>query len=280
MANSCVSFTEWLGKPCCAAKDTAKFEIEEAHTDLIMEIMDRLKRKPNLNMTDFRIRIVRFFKPAEDISQLIPKSLEVKDIDEIFSILTDNNLWDVENINVLKMIAKRYMKEDEVVSEMLTDYVFKLNAYRATTKLIQRIQADRIKAEKDGTTDKKYDEKFRKDLSFELFQLQDGSSIELTELSMNFMHEIWDDACENFGISFTSILHRVVKNCIKVSWFIPSISAQTILENIDRAVAFFHRRFVSNMVLEGTVIYSKGYGVASAKVRHHITILPQSFWYF
>ena len=137
-----------MGKPCCAAKDTAKFEIEEAHTDLIMEIMDRLKRKPNLNMTDFRIRIVRFFKPAEDISQLIPKSLEVKDIDEIFSILTDNNLWDVENINVLKMIAKRYMEEDEVVSEMLTDYVFKLNAYRATTKLIQRIQADRIKAEK------------------------------------------------------------------------------------------------------------------------------------
>ena len=278
MANSCVSFTEWLGKPCCAAKETAKFEIEDAHTDLIMEIKNRLKTKPNLDMTDFRTRIVRFFEPAEDISQLIPT--EVKDSDEIFSILTNKHLWNVESITVLKIIAKRYMKEDEIVRKMLTDYVFKLNAYRATTKLIQRIQADRIKAEKDAsTTGKKYDEKFRKKLSFELFQPEDGSSIELTELSMDFMHEIWDDACENFGISFTSILHRVALNCIKVSWFIPSISAQMILENIDRAVAFLQRRFISNVVLEGTVIYSKSYGVASAKVRHHKTILPQSFWY-
>ena len=244
--------------------------IETAHTKLERAIKTKLKQvvKPE-DMDDFCSHIIKIFH-SEQVSQLLPQSPQVKDIDKIFRILTEHHMWEFSDISKLKSIAELFLENDETITKMIREYKTKLNGYWANTKLVDRIRADAIKGYVDDEASsiqdnpEKYNVEFRKKLSVQLFKAEKGRILNME--SLVFVEKIWRELCEEFKLSLTSVLDKIVEHCIEISWYIPSQSAQAILEHISGAVGFLQKKYISNLLLEGVSIYSERCGVASMKV--------------
>ena len=251
--------------------------IETAHTKLERNIKKELKKViKQEDMDDFCAHIIKIFRP-EQVSRLLPRSPQVKDIDKIFRVLTEHHMWSFLDTSKLKSIADSFL-ENAGITEMIRKYNSKLSGYWANTKIVNRIRADAIQ-EYGGDEDassirehfEKYNAEFRKKLSVQLFKPEKGRI--LNEESLLFVEEIWRDLCNEFQLSLTSVLDKIVEHCIEISWYIPSHSAQAILEHISEAVGFFQKKYISKVLLEGVPIYSESGGVASMKVYNYRLIL-------
>lgn len=250
-------------------KEATERSIDVAYSKLRNAVKKKLK-EAEPDMSDFYDHLIDIFRP-EDISGLIPESPELKDIDMIFKVLTKKHLWGFRDTSKLESIVDMFI-DDGSIKRMISDYKSSLNGYKANTKIIDRIRSKEITElgaiEEEytsiATNAEKYDKEFRKKLSIQLFKGDD--KILLTMKSLEFVEKVWNNLCEEFQLSLTSVLDSIVQHCIEISWFIPSESAQKILEHVHEAVDFFKKMFVSNVILEGTVIYSESCGVASTKV--------------
>ena len=252
-------------------REAGKDSIVTAHTTLERAIKKKLKQvvEPE-DMDDFCTHIIKIFHP-EEVSRLLPASPEVKDIDRIFRILTEHHMWGFSDISKLKSIADSFLEDDASITKKIREYNSKLSGYWANTKIVDRIQEDAIKeygSDEDESSirekPEKYNAEFRKKLSVQLFKAEKGRNLNME--SLVFVEKIWRDLCEEFKLSLTSVLDKIVEHCIEISWYIPSHSAQAILERISGAVGFLQKKYVSNLLLEGVPIYSESCGVASMKV--------------
>lgn len=241
-------------------------EISSDYGKLMSVIKKKLKEvKPD--MSDFYIHVVSIFEP-EDISRVISDEC---DIDHIFNALTKHRLWGFGDISQLKSIAKRFIEVDGSLRQIFSDYNFKLNGYKATTKIIERIRSDEMK-ERDDFDDSdeyesvvsnasKYNKKYRHDLSVKLFSSDDGN-VRLAMKSLEYIETIWNELCDEFEMSLPPVLDKIVEGCIEITWLVPSALALKVLGKMHEAIEFFQRKFISNILLEGIVVYSASYGVA------------------
>ena len=247
--------------------------IDDMYKKLKNTIRKKLK-EADPDMTEFYTHIVDMFTPdKEDIASLIPDSLELKDIDKIFVILTKHHLWGgFRDITKLESIVETFLEDDDTITRMIKDYKSARNGYWANAKILDRIRCGRIN--ELGSSDEytsvesnaeKYNTEFRKNLSVTLFKSDEGN-VRLTMKSLEFIEKIWNYFCDDFELSLTCVLDCIVEHCIEISWYIPSESAQRILERVAGAVGFFQRIFISNVFLEGVAIYSESCGVVDVKV--------------
>ena len=232
-------------------------------------------RASELDMDDFYWHIVDIFKP-EDVGKLIPDASVMKDVDTVFKVLSDQNFWGFEDVSQLKSLVDRFIKgvDRAHLLEMIRDYKYNLNGYRANTKIIDRVQADGIEENEEDdeyesivTNPTKYNKKYRKTLSAKLFKSTGGDNVLLTMKSLEYVQEVWNDMCDEFDIPLTAVLDKIKGGCIQVTWLIPPQSATKVLDHITNAATFLQSRFISNLLLEDIVIYSESVGVASQEVR-------------
>ena len=274
-------------------KETNNTIIITEYSKLERAIKKKLKATQP-DMSDFNSHILRIFDSTDNISDLIPDVKTVDDVDNLFKVLTKKRLWGVEDVSKLKSIADMFLdKEDfQEMQKMIQEYKSHLSGYRATTKIIERIQADEIKENESDDDDdveyesvasnpKKYNKRYRKELSVKLFKKRStgqgagekdpvGSQNVLLKMeSLEYIEKIWNDLCDEFDISLTAVLDSIKDGCIEVTWWIPSPSALKILKHISRAVEFLQSRFISYIRLENILIYCESSGAASQKVRPH-----------
>ena len=266
-----------LKKPIGSADTSLPTTLENINTDTIKASYSKLLRNVerklkgmDLNMEEFHSHIKIIFKP-EDLSRIIKDDFDVQ---KIFKALTDHHLWKFESISKLQKIVE-FIEDDESLQqlqELIRKYKFELNGYLANTKIIDRIRSDEIK-EKDfeeeeyesiKSNKKKYDIAYRKKLSVALFKGEHGRK--LTMESLMYIDKVWNELCDEFDISLSSVLDSIRENCIEITWLIPSVSAQQILKRLEGAVEFFKRKFISCVVLEGILIYSESAGIVGQKV--------------
>ena len=240
------------------------YEIKSAHANLINTIRQKLN-EVNPDMTTFYLHIVTLFE-SDDIPDLFPDK-EKRTIDLIFTRLTEKKMWNFGNTTPLRMIVDNFIEAEththSDIIKMICEYNLKLNGYRANSKIVENLRQKQYKLE--STPSREYDAEFRKNLSLILFSdSEEGVILEMQ--SMKFIQKVWEKFSIQFELTLEAVLHQIVENCIEVQWFIPSQSAQKILDHLSGAVEFLQENFISDIVLEGDVIYNNSSGVASAKV--------------
>ena len=247
-------------------------KIKGEYQKLVMSIKEKLKRVEKLDVGSLCSYIITLYD-LEDVSKLIG---DLADVDKIFKVLSDNRMWCYNDITHLKSIADVFMEEDEALLKKITVYEERLRAYRATTKIIDKIRSGEIK-EYDGDDEfqsvkentEKYTESYRRRLSVKLFKGDKGGKHKLSMNSLEYVEKVWGYFSEEFEelSPLHSVLDTIEEGCIEITWLIPSVSALGVMKHLHQAVEFFKRIFVSNIILEGIVVYSESYGVANQKVR-------------
>lgn len=250
-----------------------------------------MKKKIRVKLEGVDIRDVRdhledIFRPAEDISDLISG----KDIRGIFSALKNNHLWKFNNINKLSNLAKEFIDDDQVMKE-IDEYNNYLITHKMGTRICEQINLDTFKHEDeedhedvsgnhnpDQNDPSYYQPSYRKELRLVLFRSSERN-VNLTDQSLKYLEEIWERLRKTFKISLESVLDAIKAGCIEVVWYIPSISAQQILDRLKGSEEFFQEIFASMIQLEGALVYSESVGVVSSQVMYQFIILTLLlFW--
>lgn len=256
--------------------------IKTDYRKLVIAIKKKLKGVEKLDVDELRSHIIHLYE-HEDVSGLIG---DLADVDKIFKVLSDNCMWGYNNVTHLKSIADVFMEEDTALLDKITVYEEHLHAYRATTKIIDKIQSGEIK-EYSGDEEfqsvmenpEKYTKSYRKRLSTKLFKGDKTGIFKLSMNSLEYVEKIWGYFSEEFEelSPLHSVLDTIEDGCIEVTWLIPSVSALGVLRHLHQAVDFFKRRFISNVILEGIIVYSESCGVANQKVRGSEVISVPNF---
>ncbi len=244
-------------------------KIRDSFSKLMTTVKNKLK-KIEPDMQDFYTHVITIFEEAGCIS-------DTMDIHTIFRTLTRHKLWSFRNITELKSIARRFLDEDASLMERFQVYNQELNGYKANTRIIDMIRYNQIKeGDEDGDDEEeyesiasnpgKYTRKYRVALQKKIFRDEDGK-ITLHMKSLEYIESVWNEICDLFDMSVTSVLDKIKEGCIEVVWLIPYSSAHMILERLQRAEEFFQRKFISNVLLGGIPIYSESCGIATKKVK-------------
>ena len=258
-------------------------ELKEANETSIKTKYSSLQRKIAHNLSKVDIEQVRFhletiFEP-EDISELISMSDNVLGI---FRLLTKHHFWNYSNTAKLSSIEKEFIKDDKIKKE-IDEYNGSLVGYKAGTKIWQQMNLDSLQQGSDDEEDSirsvtsgfheeqdssHYRMAIRKKLVVTLLQRGEKGKglINVTDYSLNYLDEVFQDFQKKFKLSLDAVLHKVAVGSIEVTWYIPSNSAQQIINEIHETVGFLREIHVSTIVLEGALIYSESTGVVNLKV--------------
>ena len=262
---------------------SANEELKEVNEIYIKTKYSSLQWKIARNLSKVDIKHVKFhietiFEP-EDISELISKSDNVLGI---FRLLTKNHLWNYSNTAKLSSIVREFIKDDKIKKE-IDEYNGSLVGYKAGTKIWQQINLDSLQQGSDDEEDSIridtsgfHEEQdpshhrmaIRKKLVVTLLQRGEKGKglINVTDYSLNYLDEVFQDFQKKFKLSLDAVLHKVAVGSIEVTWYIPSNSAQQILNEIHETVEFLREIHASTIVLEGALIYSESTGVVNLKV--------------
>ena len=254
-----------------------KGKINVKYSKLKSSIQEKLKE---VDKEIFYSYIIDAFtdEGAGDITKLIPET----NVNEIFKVLTKHHMLGYTDISQLEGIVDRFLDDDEDLKRSIEEYNLSLDSYMATTKIIEKIRSEDIKeytddydikkADRSVTANpQKYTVSYRKELQTKLYK-HEKEGIELTMESLKYVEKFWNDFCRSFEMPLSSVLDKIMRGCVEITWFIPSGSAQRILEHIHTAVGFFQRKFVSNIILENIPIYSESSGIVAQKVRLYCCI--------
>lgn len=247
--------------------------IKEKYSSLRLNIARKLK---SVDIEEFKFFLEDIFDP-EDISDIISKSDNVLGI---FRQITKHHLWKYDDIAKLISIVNKFIKDDKIKND-IDDYQGSLVDYKAGTKIWQQKHFDCLQQDSDGEEDCAKDEisrsleerdpshykiSVRKELIVTLLKREGDGIINVSDYSLKYLDEFFKLLKTKFKLTLGAVLKKVAKDSIEVTWYIPSISAQKILDGINEAVEFLREEHISTMILEGVLIYSGSIGVVGLKV--------------
>ena len=249
-------------------KERNETQIKRKYGSLWRKIADKLKEVDHKNVRD---HLESIFYP-EDIGECISNIIEVRDM---FKALEKNNFWSYGNITKLRSVADEFIEGDDQMEKEMDDYDDHLVAYVAATSIREKINLDSFKQHGDHEDDDSdaipakldpsyYQPRYRKELKIALYGCEGG--MDLSEQSLKYLEAIWERLRKKFHLSLGSVLDHVKEGCVEVVWYIPSTSAQQLLDRLEGAEEFFQEIFVSTVQLEDALVYSTSVGVVSTQV--------------
>ena len=218
---------------------------------LLMKIADKLEE---VGPTKVRFFLQYLFK--ENISKL----LKADSILDIFLNLREHKMWSYNSTAKLKKLAKEFLNTDSAIMEGLGRYEECLLGHKKCLK-IRECLSRKPAVDISKANPSHYQQSIRKEFKWKVFENE-----EILDKSLSYLNEVWENLPINFE-KLDSVLHRIQEGCIEVVWYIPSLPAQTILNDIQLAVSFFKDISISEVCLEGANIYNATTGVPNEEVR-------------
>lgn len=241
--------------------------IRTEHFKLKQSIIKNLK-EVDVDIDVFRDYVQELFDAGDSLTA-------ADDIAKIFKILTDKKYWSFLDVSGLESIVEVFSAHLEEENEQLISiYQENLNGYLATTK-IKDYMSDRSDEENGSQaslskaeSEKRYDEKYRTDLSVKLLGKK-NPSVNISLQSLEYIKIVWKKLGKAFNMpSLPHVLDKIVKGCVVVHWIVCHDFTRKILEEITSAnvMELFERESIGNLHLENVCVYDQETGVANQKV--------------
>lgn len=229
-----------------------KQKIKRKFAELLMKSCKKFREK-QINIKDFCWFIKNLFPPGD----FIHKS---SSIDDIFSVMSQNKLWDYWNYSLLQDIVQQFVGDDQEVMSWIETYKIDLLHYKATTKLVDYIDSDPSgddlpseegRPEEPEQQPVKYDRRHFHALSFKL-------EAKFTTHTLQYLDDLWKEFSELYNLSpLVTLLEHV--HTVSIVWLIPPHLADQILRKAPppHSVDFYCKHQITRVEFDGVCIYPK-----------------------
>ena len=250
-------------------RDINEAQIIKEYCSLTNKIICKLD-KVNIKLLIYNIK--NLFEP-EKVKDVISS---LSDPVEIFEQLTIHHFWSFRKINKLTALVALHIKDSEI-EEGIKKYNDNLIGYKTCTLIEKKINFDRMQQEelkKDEVAEEKdiscYNIAARKRLIIKLLEREGGSHIKVSDLCLLYLEEVFEKMKQKFNLTLDAVLDNVTTGCIEITWYIPSISAWKILDNLPESLQFLKEEGIFTMLLEDVLIFSNTTGVINSKVSNEL----------
>lgn len=208
-------------------------------------------REKQINIKDFYWFLKNLFPPGD----FIHKS---SSIDDIFSVMSQNKLWDYWNYSLLQDIVQQFVGDDQEVMSWIETYKTDLLHYKATTKLVDYIDSDPSGddlSSEEGRTEEpeqqplKYDRRHFHVLSFK-------REAKFTTHTLQYLDDLWKEFAELYNLSpLVTLLEHVHTGSIV--WLIKPHLADQILRKAPppHSVDFYCKHQITRVEFDEVCIY-------------------------
>ena len=246
--------------------------IRKEYTSLTKKIIRTLQ---SVDIKELKHDIKNIF---EDVGDTISSS---SDVYEIFQQLTEEHFWSFSDINRLTALAELYIEDDSEIKKAIEKYNDNLIGYKTCTLIGEKINLDSMQQESDKELGHEKDEVIeekdpsyhnittRKKLVVTILKKEGGVLVNVSDLCLLYVEEIFKKMKRRFNLKLDAVLKKVAAGSIKITWYIPSISAWKILDQLPESLQFLKEEGISTMFLEDVLIFSDSIGVINSKVNKY-----------
>ena len=135
---------------------------------------------------------------------------------EVFLAFGNKALWSYTNYSLLRSIVEEFKNDDQELKDLIQQYESDFTGYILTQKIKTYISA--VQSDPELQQQPPLEE------TPELFQrLTIEVGVQITKHSMKYVHELWTTLSHLFRLPMPLlILRKVVKNCIRITFSVPS----------------------------------------------------------
>ena len=147
---------------------------------------------------------------------------DTEDVDDIFSILTKQGLWDYQNYKLLKMIIKHSLNNDQDLSGAISKYEEELSCYNDNTAVIAVDHRER------GSS------RIIPPLHlFEEFTIE--LQITFKEERIAYVTKLSAAVASKFTLDLAIVLlKKITNNPAAITWFIPNVFSKKVCDQFDQ----------------------------------------------
>ena len=254
-------------------KSINEARIIKEYCSLVNKIIRTLQKVDNEQL---KHDIANIFDP-EDVSDIISSS---SDLYKIFRQLTRKRFWSFSDINKLTALTELHIEDDSEIEKAIEKYNDNLIGYKTCTLIGEKLNFDimqqesdeELEHEKDEVTEEKdpsyYNTTTRKKLVVTILKKEGVGHVNVSDLSLHYVEEIFKMMYLKFRLKLDAVLKKVATGGIEITWYIPSISAWTILDQLPESLQILREEGISTMFLEDVLI-SNSIGVINSKVNKY-----------
>ena len=209
-------------------------------SDLVMKVRSAMEENKvkTLNIREF---LLNFFEGDCNIP-------EVDNLRKIFESLSTAKLWNYEHYDPLEQLTESFLPEDNPARVHMTEYVCRLTAFSATTKIMDYIKVSQIEdAEEDNQQFclKKSNTFYRK-LGVKL------KVNNLSELTLKFVYDIWKALQRKFDLpSLTAVIDHISEGSLCITWLILPHIVNRIKASLYKSLDFIQQHNIICIDLYG-----------------------------
>ena len=209
---------------------------------LVQSIQDAIKASSDVEVV--RNYLIMFFECD------LPDTTEVR---KLFEAVSLQNLWNYQHHSPLESMANHFLSGNQEIEKSIKEYKARLSGFYVATKLVDFMESKKLMDDVDDECD---DQQLPmlSPKQYKRLKLVLKLKRKITELSLEYVHELWCSFAEEYDIpSLTVVLERVASGSLEITWLIPTHLADKIVPRLK----FFRDHGIVHVSLDGQPIYNE-----------------------
>ena len=191
----------------------------------------------------------------------LPENL---DLSELFGCVTNAKLWSFDHHGPLQELCKSLLPEDDSARKPAGEYICRLSAFQATTKVIDCSELFKVK-EGEILSPKKYNRQYRK-LNV---KLKPQRAISL--LTLDYVDKLWQALRDELHLpSLTAVLDQLTESdgTLSITWLVLPHVARKIETTCFKSLKFFECHSIVEILLDNRLYYDAAWLVSFIQFQH------------
>ena len=177
----------------------------------------------------------------------------------MFMSLTKHKVWTYQHHSPLEVLTENFLRDDHVIQDKIVQYKGDFSGFLVATKLIEYIKLNCLLSEEMEEEEEDIPlPKFTKKQYRSLKVVLNLDARKISELSLNYVHELWEKLAEEFDLpSLTAVIRRIVDGSLEITWLVLRNVVEKIMlrSRTTSSVKFYHKHQIVLLVVDDMVVY-------------------------
>ena len=210
---------------------------------LLINICNKMLRNGNVDIEQFRLFVIAFFRPGDCIPPL-PTTLM-----EVFEAITHHGLWDFFHYSPLVKIVQRFGANDPDMNEWIQNYKKDLKAYISTTQIEDYIDFEIKNPMCTEPRPAKSDLRYYCPVEWKTPYI---------DHTLQYLAEVWEMFSTYYLLPDsppTTLLDRVRRGCVSITWLVPTHMIPQLIKGVESSTDFFQEHKISKVTVDSKCVY-------------------------
>lgn len=183
---------------------------------------------------------------------------EASDLTKLFNVITEAKLWRYDHYGPLKVLAEKFLPDDNPARKLVNEYKNQLSGFYTTTKIIEFIDLSELDDSEDDNSEEGAQQSLSPKEYKKLFRelkvmLKLDRKVKLSDMTMSYIDKLWKALIEEFNLPpLTAIIKKIVCGSLIITWLVPP---QVSIVSWSKALRFYQQHNIVQVQLDGSILY-------------------------